>query len=537
MVQAQTPPTLVTPGPAADGVWYRANGGVANKYIAGVNTAMIDYVGGPNSAPYGRLVVSDYYGNGIDGGVAFLDQTSGDTQTIDYWGGGVGHMDLSPDIVVGNSTTAPLTDYIVAAAYITLAGSNPQIDYYLVHYTTPGYYTVSSLGSTIFSGFQSNTIHVDIIAETGHTGLTGLPFCGRFVITCDDAGKIEVYSASLNSPPSTLGPAAMTVVGTGIQPDVAGIQRLLPPCSSCTPVPQNMALVTYTDATKSTLYYVEYNFPAAATSATATLDASLINSFNYPRIDAPDDYTINSTTSGNNYYTVVAEIDNTFGEYSMSYTPVAGIFPNTWFLGGNSHAPTVAFGANSNTQYSIAHRYNASGVAPPYMTLMEPIDWTLGTAIAAPNDYYRVNSNPFTITDFENGNYLTAISTPGNFPSDQTFVAWSIDDMTPDFSTVYYKSTGYIYAFRPANATGVVNEQVAKWNVYPNPTEGQLNVDNPVTDGTEYEVTDMAGRTLLHGTVQAGTQAIDVHALIPGSYIINMYGHGHRAYNKLFVKD
>lgn len=543
LVYGQTPPTLVTPSAPTDGVWYRAYGGAFPNYIAGVNTAMIDYVGGPNGSAYGRLVVSDYYGNGTNGGVAFLDQTSGNIAQYDYYLNSLPRMGTSPDIVVGNTNgsggTNPLTDYIVAAAYVTAAGSNPQIDYYLVHYSTPGTYTITPYGSTTFSGFHSSTIHVDVIAQAGHTGITGLPFCDKFVITCDDGGNIDVYEASLNSPPLALGPASMTTVATGSygQPDVAGIQRLLPPCGTCLPVPEDMALVTFTDAVESTLYYVEYNFVTLTTSTISTLDGGgPTYNISYPRIDAPDDYTINATTSGNNYYTVVAGIGGS-SIYNKSYTPVAGAFPNTWFLSGNAYAPTVAFGANSNTQYSIAHRYNASGALPPYNTFMEPIDWSAGGFIAPPNDYYLVNSNPFTVTDFDNGDYLTAISTPCNFPSDQTFVAWSIFDNTPDYSTVYYKSTGYAYAFRPANTTVVATSNVKDWNVYPNPSVNQLNIDDPIAGDAKYEVTDVAGRTLLHGTVHAGTQTIDVQALTPGTYIINMYNGDQRVYNKLFVKQ
>jgi hypothetical protein len=108
---------------------------------------MIDYVGGPNGSAYGRLVVSDYYGNGTNGGVAFLDQTSGNIAQYDYYLNSLPRMGTSPDIVVGNTNgsggTNPLTDYIVAAAYVTAAGSNPQIDYYLVHYSTPGTYIIN----------------------------------------------------------------------------------------------------------------------------------------------------------------------------------------------------------------------------------------------------------------------------------------------------------------------------------------------------------------------------------------------------------
>ena len=100
-----------------------------------------------------------------------------------------------------------------------------------------------------------------------------------------------------------------------------------------------------------------------------------------------------------------------------------------------------------------------------------------------------------------------------------------------------HKSTGYSYGFRPGNTTGVANTIVKDWNVYPNPAAGQLSVDNPIADGARYEIIDMMGRTLINGCIKAGTQSIDLQALAPGSYVINLYDNDKRAYNKLFVKE
>jgi hypothetical protein len=249
---------------------------------------------------------------------------------------------------------------------------------------------------------------------------------------------------------------------------------------------------------------------------------------------------INATTTGNSYFKAVANrvpiSAAPVSSYSYDQTTFGG-WNNASFLIGNNIAPSVAFGGNNNTQYMITHRHNPGSTTPPYDTYMEPIDWTFAFALAPPNDYFLVNTNPFTVTDFDNGEYLTAISTPGNFPSDQTFVAWSIFDNTPDYSTVYYKSTGYSYGFRPGNTTGVANTIVKDWNVYPNPAAGQLSVDNPIADGARYEIIDMMGRTLINGCIKAGTQSIDLQALAPGSYVINLYDNDKRAYNKLFVKE
>ena len=291
-----------------DSPWYNALGPALTSYIAGINTAMINYIpsgGGPN----GSIAVSAYYGNGCSGGIASLDLQSKIHKQFDYALIGRPSMGKSPDIIIGNNELASNAVYNVAVAYITLAGSNPRIDYFRVIDGGGGTPTIAPAGSTIFGpGFNSNTIHIDVIAEYGNTNTTGLPWCDSFAITCDNGTDVLVYEASLNNPPPSITPAMMHVVASGVadpQPDVAGIQRNVA-CSTCSPLIDNLALVAFRDNTAQQLYYVEYDFTTNTVSAIRNLSSPGFN-VNYPRIDAPDDYNINDPTLPHCVYKVVAE--------------------------------------------------------------------------------------------------------------------------------------------------------------------------------------------------------------------------------------
>jgi len=534
-------------GPSlSDNPWYSSIGPNPSSYIAGINTAMINYInsaGGPN----GSIAVSAYYGNGTSGGVASLDLQSGNTQQYDYSIPGL-HMDKSPDIIIGNDELVPNGVYRVAVAYITRAGSNPQIDYFNVIDGGGGTPIIVPAGSTTFGpAFNSNTIHIDVIAEYGNTNATGLPWCDSFAITCDNGTDVLVYEASLNNPPASITPGMMYSVGTGTdpQPDVAGIQRNVA-CSSCTPVVDNMALVAFRDNTTGALNYVEYDFTANTVGGSASLSPGP-TPVNYPRIDAPDDYNINTPSLTASYYKVVAQYGTGGSSTWDNITAGTGI-SDVAYLTPDTYSPTVAWGGNAQTQYQVCHYTNEYSTTLLPEVYMEPIGWTNPYFIPANSpsfiqDYFLVNTTPIVYpTYFINGNFMNAISTPCNQPDSVTLLTWGYYNMTTNVSNVFYKATTYGglngYAYRHAAPSNLGNVQLpADWKVYPVPAATDITVDVPETGETYYELVDVAGRTSLNGNLQGGTQHIDIHTLVPGSYIMNLYTGTERSYTVTIVKE
>jgi hypothetical protein len=542
---AFVPPLLL------DNFWFNGCG----NYIAGINTAMINFNNrlAPNPVK-GTLMGCAYYGNGTAGGVVFRDLASGFQVHKDFCTPpSTVYVGNSPDIIIGNSAAFPATQFIAAVAYITVSG-RPQIDYYTITYTTATTFAVVLSGSTGFSNlYQSATIHLDVIAEAGNTLLTGYPWCDKFAIAWDDYsawGPVapDVYASltSLNAPVpgipygATLG--SVQPIGTGYQPDVAGIQRLVGITVT------DFALVTFT----SPLFSPPQTWNTTDWDGTYTLvpPPPITNytclpaeSINMPRIDAIDDYNFNTPSPLFSYYKAVAE--GFSGATRSSWTTDNILAGGLYFdnaavgvLGTDQMSPTVAFGGNNGNEYQVCH-YNVNGVGSlaPQSVFMEAINQFLPGAIVG-GDWYRVNFAP---TDFVNGNFLNAISTPCNDPTDQTLVAWSYFNTVAGVSQVYYKVTPYSpippnYAFRGANATGISNTAVNKWMLYPNPASTVLSVGNPGNDGN-YRITDVLGRTVHSGALPAGASGIDISRLLPGTYDIAMYNNEEQTHHERFVKQ
>lgn len=179
---------------------------------------------------------------------------------------------------------------------------------------------------------------------------------------------------------------------------------------------------------------------------------------------------------------------------------------------------------------------------------MEPIDWRTPGFIPAYSpsfiqNYFLVNTTPIVYPSyFVNGNFLNAISTPCNQPDSVTLVTWSYYNTTTNVSNVVYKATTYGglngYAYRHAAPSSVGNIPLpTAWRVYPVPATTDVTVEVPETGGTRYELVDVAGRTAVSGNLQGGIQHIDIHALVPGSYIINLYAGTERSYTATVVKE
>ncbi len=564
-------PIVFIPASNPDIPWYSDG-----TYISSINTAMIDYFdtidhhwGGIST-----LIVSDYAGNGMCGGVVFRDLVSGFTVQNIYTPGPF-HM-AKPDIIVGNDSINPLTDFRVAAAYscsnLLLLTNQPQIDYYLVHYTGPGVFTVTFTGSTVFSGFSTNVgafnVHIDIIAEAGNTAATGLPWCNKFVVTWDNfimvgVSQIWAYGGRLNAPiiPMITPAAPAVLIGQGYQPDVAAIQRPVGAyCAACTPgTIDDLGLLTYTDIWTTQLFYAEYDFTAGmACFGPIAVSNPIPAGISMPRIDAPDDYTYNSpSTPFLSYYKVAAQIGVWPGVSSITFdnqTPfMIGANDASYYIASDiPYSPTVAFGGNNHTQYQVSHyinEYAALGGVPN--VYMEPIDWMLPFVPNIPaifpipftRPYFQINFNPI-LPNFVNGVNLNAISTPCNNPADQTLCTWSLFNITSGLSDVYYKTSLYNpspgsngYSYKHSKPALISNTTTPQWQVYPNPATVNIIVNNPSTQEGHYEVTDLLGRTVLQGNLQPNMQSIDIKSLMPGSYIINMYQGGERAYNSVFVKQ
>jgi len=80
-----------------------------------------------------------------------------------------------------------------------------------------------------------------------------------------------------------------------------------------------------------------------------------------------------------------------------------------------------------------------------------------------------------------------------------------------------------------------VSRTPEKWEVMPNPAKNSLTLDFDNAANTSYYLTDIQGQTLLRGTATRA-QPIDISALAPGMYFINMIFNGLPSTPQKFIK-
>src|ERR1019366_3123726 len=256
------------------------------------------------------------------------------------------------------------------------------------------------------------------------------------------------------------------------------------------------------------LFYCEWDvaafpFPSLTYGLDATFPSPFFLPFQYPRIDAKDDYFTNAPTPLlPAFYKVAVQRNTAAGSAIWTYDHfacisglgLAGWPPALAAPGFNEFAPTVAYGPNL-TQYEIAYNSDDNVTYLPtyttWNTFSAPIDETNSYSVVLPaNNFYMVNNSWFLPTWFVNGNYLVATSTPCNNPTSHTLVAWSYLDnafLPNPCSQVYFKTTLYPYAFKPGRNTHVLSVSTpTEWKTYPNPATSALNVDNPLAHEARY---------------------------------------------------
>ncbi len=532
LLPAKTTKAGIVPSANGNIFWYNnCTNGPGGSSILGFNTALIN-PNMPNWPTY--LMVSAYNGNGTAGGVVFRNSANGFQFTYPFCGSPY-YLGGIPDIIVTNDTTNPGNTYNVAVA------CDNQLYIFRVVYPLPTIITVTFTGQYPIMNaptpVDAAENHIDVIAEYGNTGITGLPFCDTFMVTYNDATggvMVDEYSLASGVPVYINGTSLAT---GGTQHDVAAIQRFT--CATCTTV-ENVALVASTVAAgiNDQIAYAEWKPTGTFFTGATPLGGTAWNFYpntgiRWPRIDAPDDFNINYPTGAIASYKIAAETNQQTFTYDDLL--VGGSFDSPTFTGltGKNPMPTVAFGGNGSTEYQVAHHNtNPFFVEDVYM---EPIDWTNSSAVPGGNTYHVPLG---TLPAAPSGPTQVAISTPCNDIASQTLVSWTYINFGTGLSDVYYKLTGYPYAFKQprANSTATVAGGSNGWQLYPNPAMQTVMVDN-LLSAERYQVTDMPGRVVLQGTLQGGQQALDIARLSPGSYIMTLYKADVRCGNKVFVKQ
>jgi len=523
--------TLALPG-SAPHLWYSD----ANT-ISGINTAMIAY-----SSSY---IMGSVYYDASSTSIAYVNDPFVGTANVTLNATPTG----VPDIAIGNGSSS--TDYKVAIAYATSAGA--EVDYFDLYDDGSSIYFISASPvyiTTYTAAHTTQVVHIDALVDYS---ATPSPYCSYAFVTWEDVGSGTnyIYADLLNLTVTGTGTLTANLMGTGRTPDVAGIYR-----TSVIGTP--IALLTYIDGLKQTLYYQEWSYGSSPGTVITLNTVSGSNHIFQPRIDANDDY--NTNTGSNSNYKVVANVDNS-GMYEVrSYDNVLGAgaywassgvvsylpAPCTSSAAYNNFAPVVALGGPvgsatfDGSQYQVAHFTDDGGSPNHDIVFMEPIDYSAPQQLyTGPDFFYWVSENSVSYTSTIN-KYAVAITTPCNDPSGGNVVTWAYPIPGPSIgSNVEFKQSPYPYGFRqsaPASATPSAG--VGAVTVYPNPAQNQLIINTSgTTTISRYDITDMLGRSLLSGGIANNSAAIDVSGIAPGTYILKTYSGDNSLEQKMFVKN
>lgn len=461
------------------------------------------------------------------------------------------------DIVIGDwdgtstgctSCIAVRKDFLLATAFRNI-NSQVEIDFYDV-YDDGVTLSITALPSltctTNIGAYNPGMVHMDLIAESGNTSITGRPFCNKLVVTWEDnlTGNIYADTTTLNNPHFTLtGTQINPAMTSGNLPDVAAIQRS--GFGFPTPV-HNIALITY--AFGGTVNLVEWDYTANTISGVTQLDNGMGGGGAQPRIDAIDDFQVNGNAALTNYKVVamantgVRTYDNLLGagaNYAVSGVIDISTVPGytSWLPPSYTDffSPVVALGPNYC--YEVAHSMRF-GTADSNIIFMEPITRNSSTNLVS-NKYYWVSSgNPNLYAIFGLGStFAVAASSAVNAPQSASIFAWSHRDVLGNWLVDYKITTaGTGFAFKQG-PTATAENTAHNWSVYPNPANGYITVSDAGSQSISYRILDVKGVEVSAGNVQGSSKLLNISTLATGTYMLQATANDGAEHRTLFVKE
>jgi hypothetical protein len=95
------------------------------------------------------------------------------------------------------------------------------------------------------------------------------------------------------------------------------------------------------------------------------------------------------------------------------------------------------------------------------------------------------------------------------------------------------------YYAEVTNPTGINDNEAKTLNlVYPNPTSGIINIDNPSNGSYGFEVINITGKTVMtRSNITGTTVKLDMSGLAKGMYIINVTAEGISSKQKVILGD
>jgi hypothetical protein len=332
----------------------------------------------------------------------------------------------------------------------------------------------------------------------------------------------------------------------GVYPDIAC--RGWKTVSGSTPHDIVSAYVAFIDLSSSNLMMSEVVMNSAGSlavqSVPTVLDAISNAAESFPRIEAKG----------------VGDVSSTEATYDVVYSPHVGTQWQVLSINDVSPAPMVVTCTLNSTndhlkpvvagvgvdicsggcsgvgadQYSISYYTdytningcgNSSNSNGDFFANAVDITGTnAGIISASYPDFYEINNNDLGELFAYNGPFpAIAVASSSNDGDDLLTVWYDGYPGAPGIGDLRYKFNNNSYAYKTGNAVNSINK-ARGLNVFPNPATEQLTV-NGVANAA-YSITDMLGRTVGNGAIDAQHNKVVVAHLVNGAYIININENG-----------
>jgi len=84
-------------------------------------------------------------------------------------------------------------------------------------------------------------------------------------------------------------------------------------------------------------------------------------------------------------------------------------------------------------------------------------------------------------------------------------------------------------------SVGIANYEARKFVVYPNPSNGILNISNPYLENIDYQIVDLKGSTIQSGVLLANHNVLNLNEVKPGIYFLRIQGVNSIESQKLII--
>lgn len=420
--------------------------------------------------------------------------------------------------------------------------------------------------------------HIDVIVDNSILGAADFEY-NRYVVSWEEynpnTGKYEVWNAEgdvLNFP------TYFNYVGNGVSADVAGVSNTAI-LRSPTTHDDDMIYTSYIQDGTNNIVVSERKWGDPNVTTTTLYSGGLSDN---PRIAAPAQYDFSFGPANNEpVAVVVAEVDNA--------TPVTHWEVNAYCLYDPANTPSTnstaisdymginTFSNNSTTSNThdairpvitgagaVATGAVASAGGTPYEEY--PImfysdltfdDFTNTVVVGGNGNFYASNVNdngtappipgfepvgPFSTGDF-NSVYVDTLVVPFDQITTPPSLAVAVSKNSGydllaaywDGQFIRYDFTGSgFYSFKPGKETSVAEINQEGYNIYPNPVNNMLNINNAA--GVSYTLLDMTGKVITVGQFPAAQSRLNVSGIPAGTYLLQLSKDNHAEKVK-FVKQ